>query len=70
MLQGVSIIRDGNLNYFKMYRIIVSFIQDSPDMKWRDELSSWWNKYVLFTLEIPFKGNFSGTRTVVVIQRR
>ena len=36
-----------------MYRSIISFIQDSPDMQWRDELLKWWNKYVLFTLEIP-----------------
>ncbi|KAH7881810.1 hypothetical protein F5I97DRAFT_2000613 [Phlebopus sp. FC_14] len=35
---------DEELNYYAMYRGIVSFIRDAPDTAWRDELLKWWNK--------------------------
>ncbi|KAH7891069.1 hypothetical protein F5I97DRAFT_1923612 [Phlebopus sp. FC_14] len=35
---------DEELNYYAMYRGIVSFIRDAPDTAWRNELLKWWNK--------------------------
>ncbi|KAG6369750.1 hypothetical protein JVT61DRAFT_13620 [Boletus reticuloceps] len=35
---------DGVLNYFGLYHVIVSFIHNIINTKWRDDLLKWWNK--------------------------